>query len=215
MKRPISTKTREKAAQLVAAGRLTLDEIASKCGVSQRSISRWIKNESFVARVEKLTEEYSERALRRGLAVKANRILELTRRYNELDEMVEARKTRNQFFFIPDYQHGHIAITEITRLKGNRVGAIPSTEAVEDTGQAPADPWSIAMSGGQYRVKCALDHQTIGAMTSILDQIAVESGDRVHRSEINLPSRLADLSDEQVVALAQRLGVDVPEELRR
>jgi hypothetical protein len=162
-----------------------------------------------------LIEEYSERALRRGLAVKANRILELTRRYNELDEMVEARKTRSQFFFIPDYQHGHIAITEVTRLRGDRVGAVPSTGETEDPDQAPTDPWSIAMSSGQYRVKCALDHQTIGAMTSILDQIAVESGDRVHRSEINLPSRLADLSDEQIIALAQRLGVEVPQELRR
>jgi hypothetical protein len=51
-------------------------------------------------------------------------------------------------------------------------------------------------------------------MCEILDQIAGEVGDKVHKTEVSLLKRLEDMSNAELVALGERLGVPVPPELR-
>jgi hypothetical protein len=221
----IASKNKEKAAQLLATGRFTVGEIAEKCGgISERTLFNWQKQPKFLARVEAITKAYKENSLKRGLAEKEQRVLELQRAFNLYSELLENRRARTEFNFIPDYKSGLIAITEVSMLRRNRralpdVTATTSPEAENDaTGEMAAatasDPWAAAMASGQYRVKVALDHQTIAAMCSILDQIAEEVGDKVRKTEISLPKRLADMSDQELFALAERLGVAVPPELR-
>jgi hypothetical protein len=224
MNRRIGSKIKEKAAQLLAAGRFTAGEIAEKCGISERTLFNWQRQPKFLARVEAITKAYEATALKKGLAQREQRVLELQRHYNRYGELLETRRERKEFNFIPDYRSGLVAITEVSMLRRSQ-RALPeatATTSPEAENETPGEiatatasnPWAAAMVSGQYRVKCALDHQTISAMCSILDQIAGEVGHKVHKTEINLPNRLADMSDEELFALAERLGVPVPPELR-
>jgi transposase-like protein len=215
MNRSISTQVREQAAQLVATGRFTVAEIAQKCSVSERTVFNWQKNERFVARVKALVDAYAESASKIGLAVRANRILELQKHYNRLDEMVENRRARTEFSFVPDYDSGFIVVTEMARVRTSRgAGTNRNAETqgpVEDPGQSQAkQAWSANLGGDLYRVKCQTDHATITAMTSILDQIAAEVGHKVSKTEVTLPRRIEDMSDEDLVAFAKRLGITAP-----
>jgi AcrR family transcriptional regulator len=145
--RSINNAIREQAAQLLASGRYTRREVAEKLGISERSLYLWLRNPKFVALMETVLRDYRERSTQKGLAVRENRISELTRLFNVLDETLTAK------------------------------GARP---------------------------------EVIRTMANLIDQIAQESGDKIHRAELLLPTTLAELSDEQLAALARRLDPSVP-----
>jgi AcrR family transcriptional regulator len=212
MDRSIATQVREQVAQLLAAGRFTVAEIAKKCQVSERTVYNWQKDGRFAARVKQIVDAYAESALKIGLAVKANRILELQKHYNRLDEMVENRRTRTEFSFVPDYDSGFIVVTEMARVRAGR-GA--STNRNAETQNPAVDPeqsqanlaWPANLGSDLYRVKCQTDHATISAMTSILDQIASEVGHKVSKAEVSMPRRIEELTNEELLAFARRLGI--------
>ena len=66
--REILSKKMEKAALLVAEDLLTDHEIASECGISNRTLYRWKKREEFIARVNTMVQAYSARVLGSGIA---------------------------------------------------------------------------------------------------------------------------------------------------
>lgn len=72
---------RRKAAQLVAQGELTLDQIAHECGVSDRTIRRWRQEPAFDDYVRELEEESrseAKRYLGRHALNAARRLVELS-----------------------------------------------------------------------------------------------------------------------------------------
>jgi len=68
--------SKEAAAELVAAGELTIAEIAKRVGVSEKTIDRWKKRPEFQARVEGITANFRERLMAEMLA-------EIDRDYSE------------------------------------------------------------------------------------------------------------------------------------
>ena len=64
----------EKAALLVAEDLLTDHEIASECGISNRTLYRWKKREEFIARVNTMVQAYSARVLGSGIASRVRRV---------------------------------------------------------------------------------------------------------------------------------------------
>lgn len=84
------------AAALVAADRLTNEQIGAAVGVARKTIERWKAEPAFAARVQEITEAARAEAMRQGIAVKAERI----RDYQELRarawRLIEARAAAGQ-----------------------------------------------------------------------------------------------------------------------
>jgi transposase-like protein len=85
-----TAKTKE-AAQLVARGELTYQEIADKVGVSRQTIFLWRSDPRFAGRVEKLRAREQSEVYGRGIALRENRVRALTDRWNRLRRIIEAR----------------------------------------------------------------------------------------------------------------------------
>jgi hypothetical protein len=64
----------EQAAALLAEGRLSDAEIATRIGVHRKTLYRWRKDPAFTARVTEILDRVREETLRRGIAVKTRRI---------------------------------------------------------------------------------------------------------------------------------------------
>jgi len=215
--RSIPNKLKEKAAQLVADGRFGDAEIAAKVGVSANTVFNWRKNPPFAVRVAEIVAEYSERRIKRGLALKANRIAGLTSLYNRLEMLLDLRGSRAEFAFVPGYASGLLSISEVAPLKTdqpNSTNGAATAEGPQESEQAAAaDPLITAVLNGQARVKFSVDHDTVREMREILDQVAEEMGERITRTELSLPRHFEQLSDADLVAFGRRLGVPIPSEL--
>jgi hypothetical protein len=85
------TAERERAAQLVADGHLTNDEIAVECGVGGRSLRDWKRCPEFRERVRQCLAEFRAKLAVEGLALKSNRIALLMGRAATLRGIVRAR----------------------------------------------------------------------------------------------------------------------------
>ncbi len=85
------TGERERAAQLVADGHLTNDQIVVECGVSGRSLRDWKRCLEFRERVRHYLAEFRAKLSVEGLALKSNRIALLMGRAATLRGIVRAR----------------------------------------------------------------------------------------------------------------------------
>jgi transposase-like protein len=211
-----SSSVRERAAQFVASGRITNIEIAKRCGISQRALYKWLKNERFVARVAEILQEYKTRATKRGLALRALRIAELSKMYEDLDALVDARKADTRFTWIPGFSSGLVQVTSLTRLPGPAsipvpVQAAPAEQLPQLDSQSQIS--FLNLSGTRVAVRFAIDLAMVAQKCAILDQIASESGDRVMKVETRRISSIADLTDQELVAIARERGIEVPPEL--
>lgn len=83
--------TRSRAAELVAEGRLTDEQIASESGVTRDTITRWKRRSDFRAEVERHTQAARERITDEGIASRKQRIEELKARHAKLKRVIEER----------------------------------------------------------------------------------------------------------------------------
>jgi Helix-turn-helix domain len=202
----ISSAVREKVATLVASGRYSNAEIASRLGIGERTVYRLRKRPTFIAAVQQILDSYRKRYLKQGLARKELRIAELTAMYNALDELVEARKADTRFTWIPGFSSGLVQVTSLTRLAG------PASAPVSEQLDGQSQISFLNLSGTRVAVRFAIDLATVAQKCAILDQIASESGDKLTRVEVRKISSLRDLTDEEVVAVARDAGQPVPKE---
>src|ERR1700730_16230228 len=84
------TAEHERAAQLVADGQRTNDQIAVECGVAGRSLREWKRCPEFRERVRQHLAEYRAKLAVEGLALKSNRIALLMGRAAILRGIVRA-----------------------------------------------------------------------------------------------------------------------------
>jgi hypothetical protein len=82
---------RSLAAQLLAEGKLTDDQIAETVGVSAQTIRNWQAAPEFAGRVEDLVSEFARKARRRGLAILERRVAALNDRWFRLQQIIEER----------------------------------------------------------------------------------------------------------------------------
>lgn len=86
------TRKRELAAQLVAAGDETLEEIAVRCGMAVTTLRNWRKHPAFVERVNEHVAAWRAKITSEGIAVKENRVFRQRERHRFLEEIVERRR---------------------------------------------------------------------------------------------------------------------------
>lgn len=219
--------TKEEAAQLIARGRLTYLQIAERVHVGERTLYRWLKNDGFQRRVVEILSEYAARATKTGLALKANRVAELTEQYNLLAQLIASRAADTRFHFIPNYNTGLVSVTMLEKTDGPLLTSpthdvqagqdasggnglqvtgpeiLPANDSGLDAqGQTVT---AILNTGGKLRVKYETDHRTLAAMRDILGDVAAECGQRESTLNVRNITDWDDLSEADLNALLKRL----------
>ncbi len=85
---------RNLAAQLVAEGRKTNEEIAKECGVARQTFDLWNANPEFKARVAQIVTESAEALKGQGIRDKDNRLNNLQRRIDKMHALIDARAAK-------------------------------------------------------------------------------------------------------------------------
>jgi len=85
------TANKARAAQLVADGRLTDEQIGKEVGKSRSQIARWKATSEFAARVQQIIKAAELSIFTRGVAQKVRRIEDLDDRWRRLHDIIEAR----------------------------------------------------------------------------------------------------------------------------
>jgi ParB-like chromosome segregation protein Spo0J len=85
------TNERHRAAQLLADGKLTDEQIATELGVSAQTIRNWRAYPAFAGRVEELVADFARAVRRRGIAVLERRVAALNDRWLRMQQVIEAR----------------------------------------------------------------------------------------------------------------------------
>jgi hypothetical protein len=89
------TAERERAAELVADGAYTMEQIAEACGVDRRTILEWRHNPEFRDRVHEHLAAWRAKLASEGLAIKANRIALIMARAAMIRGVIRARGKLN------------------------------------------------------------------------------------------------------------------------
>jgi len=87
------------AAEMLADGRQSQEEVAERVGVSRSTIRRWLKDPEFAAKVDELVDEYAKEVKRRGLAILVRRVAAQNDRWVRMQRVIEARADD------PDMEH--------------------------------------------------------------------------------------------------------------
>jgi transposase-like protein len=112
---------REQAAVLVAEARYEYGEIAEKIGVEVRTLHRWRKDPKFAARVDELSREIRDAALKRAIARKDYRINTLANLHSKLLGVIEARAADPKMAEVPGGDTG-LMVKSIVASAGELVG---------------------------------------------------------------------------------------------
>lgn len=91
----------EDAAQLLADGRLTQQEIAGRIGVDRKTLWNWRQHPEFAARVEEHLAAFRDEVRRRGLAMRERRVGALNDRWNRMQRVLEARADDKELQEVP------------------------------------------------------------------------------------------------------------------
>lgn len=84
-------KAKYEAAQLLADGEFTRQEIADKLGVQRSTIYLWLANTEFIAKVQECRDELEEAVRSSWIAQKAQRVRRLSNRLQRMQQIVEER----------------------------------------------------------------------------------------------------------------------------
>lgn len=90
------TAQREQAATLVAADRLTDEEIAGKLSIDRVTLHRWKQHPEFQARVEQHLEAFRKAVRARGIALLENRVDALNDRWRRLKRVIDERAEEHE-----------------------------------------------------------------------------------------------------------------------
>jgi len=85
------TANKARAAQLIADGRLTDEQIGKEVGKSRSQIARWKTTSEFAARVQQIVSAAEAYVFNRGVAKKVRRVEDLDDRWRRLHDIIEAR----------------------------------------------------------------------------------------------------------------------------
>jgi hypothetical protein len=85
------TAKRERAALLVAQGRLTGEEIAGDVGIAARTLDYWKDQPEFLARVALCVEALRQAVLKQGISDRVNRVRALNDRWERMQRVIEER----------------------------------------------------------------------------------------------------------------------------
>lgn len=87
----LKDKRRRLAAQLVADGQLTNEQVAARCGVTRQGIDKWKAHPDFKAEVARILAETRAALVARGIADKQNRLDYLDDRHVRMRRVIAER----------------------------------------------------------------------------------------------------------------------------
>ncbi len=116
----------EQAAQLIAAGDLSLTEIAERLEVDRRTLHRWRQAPEFASRVDQHIEEIRREIRRHGIGVVERRVTALDDRWRRLQRVMDERGAAPEMADVPGGSTGLL----VRRVK--RIGAGPSVKTIEE-----------------------------------------------------------------------------------
>ena len=167
------TKTREKAALLVANGQLTEDEIAAKLSINRRTLVRWKTEEAFKARVAEHVAAIREALKDNGIAEKLNRVAAYNDRWKRMQEVIEQRAKAHA-----DVEAGGNTGLVVRQIKG--IGKGENFREVEEY---------------------AVDTGLLRELREHEKQAAQELGQLTEKAELNVSVDVTKLTDEQLSAI--------------
>ena len=97
------------AAQMVAMGELSFEQIAAKVGVHRQTIYNWRQVPEFTARINSLVEEHRQSISRRAISIVERRIERLNRDWLKLQQVIEERGASAEMADVPGGTTGLIA----------------------------------------------------------------------------------------------------------
>lgn len=173
----LSVSVREEAAQMVAEGRYELTQIAEKLGITRQGLHKLRRTPAFAARVDEISREFADAALKRALARKDYRITCLANRHSLLREVIEARAAAPDMQEIPGGHTGIMVRKPVTSKDG-----ICGYEFVVDTG-------------------------TLKELRAVEEQVAKELGQFVEKREVkaDVIHSLKDATDDELDAELDKL----------
>jgi putative insertion element HTH domain-containing protein len=128
------TNQRQKAAELVAAGKLTLDQIATETGVSRRTIAGWKNDKEFQAAVKQIKNAWRVKARGDGIADLDLRLRSRNDLHKRLLAVIAQRAKDPQFKDVPGGDTGLLTVTYKMQSQGEGKGSTAVPEYAIDTG---------------------------------------------------------------------------------
>jgi hypothetical protein len=104
----------EEAAALLAADRLTNDQIAEQLGLHRATLARWKQHPEFMARIDELVEAFKKTVRRRGIAQLERRVDALNDRWQRMQQVIEERAADPTMGEVPGGKTGLV----VRQLKG-------------------------------------------------------------------------------------------------
>lgn len=146
------------AAQLVADGDLSEEKIAKQLKIGRTTLQRWSKIPEFVSHVGAIREAFAERILKQGLAKKENRIAELSAVVSKVKQVIQERA-----------EEAAQPESKLHNVPGAETGLIVMT-----------------FKGLSKEQVAEVDTGTMKELRAALDQISVEVGDKLNKSEVKI-----------------------------
>jgi hypothetical protein len=115
------TGARIEAAQLLAEGRLAEAAIAERVGCDRKTLWRWRQDPAFAGRVAEIVGQLGAEALRRGLAVRTQRLAAINDRWERMRLVLEARADDPDLADVPGGTTGLLVKTVTFRGSGDNV----------------------------------------------------------------------------------------------
>ena len=161
------SKAEEDAAQMIAAGEITIESIAQIVGVSSRTLRNWRKVPAFLDRVGEIREEYRAEIHARGIAVRENRVAAYNERWRRLQRVMDERANDPRLADIPGGNTGLVVITDWKKIgmggeddKEPIMAPVASFDAAlfkelrELEKQAAMEPGPVDREEGSRRPRC-------------------------------------------------------------
>jgi hypothetical protein len=162
---------------LLAEGRLTHEEIASKVGVERTSLWRWGRHPEFRSKVASHAKDLGDAVVRRGIARRVRRIEAMHRRWQKMHQVIAERAADPEMIDVPGGKTGLL----VHRVKG--IGRGPAFRVID----------LYEVDTGLLRELRKLEKQAAQEMG--------QWGQKVEATTPDSPIGYDDLADEQIADL--------------
>ncbi len=125
------TEQTELAASLLVAGDLSLDDVASRVGVTRKTIYSWRHHPEFKSRVEEELASFRDEVRRLGIGTVERRVEALNDRWQRLRRVVEARAQDPDMASVPGGSTGLVVVDQIRGVGEGDNFKLISTFAVD------------------------------------------------------------------------------------
>lgn len=164
------SKDREEAARLLAEDEQTDIEIATRVGVTDRSLRAWKAHPDFKARVDELARELGAPALRHAIGKRNRRVAALNSRWQAMQAVIAARGADPAMQSIPGGSTGLLVVEEAETVM----------EGAEDNKKARVVPLKVKVDTGLLKELRDHERQAAQELGQWVDKIAPTNPDGSH-----------------------------------